>query len=587
MHTALIQFNPTVGDLAGNSARMAEMIGDARAQGAELVVFPELAICGYPPRDLLLHEGFVEACADAAKALGEQHSAGLTLVFGCPLPVDRTDARHDLGSGIANSLLAYRDGTMVDYYDKRLLPTYDVFDERRYFVPGNRAVVIDVPTSGGTRRVGLSICEDLWKGEDAGFASRYLHDADPVAALVEAGADTIVSPSASPFVLGKGRRHRDILIAHATRHSVNVLAVNQVGGNDDLVFDGHAAAYGAGGRPLGFGPGFEDAITLVHVPQPAGNTPANAGAAHDGPADPVLTESDDELLFRALVLGARDYLHKTGHRKVLIGLSGGIDSAVTCAIAAAALGPDNVLGVAMPGKYSSDHALADAYDLARRLGVRCITVPIAPPFDGFRESIDPALASSDERALGATLPDLAEENLQSRARGTILMALSNRTGALLMTTGNKSELAVGYCTLYGDMNGGLSVLSDVPKLRVYALARWMNAHPAEAGFTQPPIPISTIEKPPSAELAPDQRDDDSLPPYDVLDEIVERYVEHKQAVSAIVAATGFDRDLVARITRLIDINEYKRKQTPVGIKVTTVAFGSGRRVPIVQRWRSS
>ncbi|QKK09967.1 MAG: NAD(+) synthase [Planctomycetota bacterium] len=314
--------------------------------------------------------------------------------------------------------------------------------------------------------------------------------------------------------------------------------------------------------------------------------PASDDSGRDVPADPALTESEDELLFRALVLGGRDYLHKTGHRKVLLGLSGGIDSAVTCALAVAALGPENVLGVAMPGKYSSDHALADADDLAKRLGIRCITVPIAPPFDGLRESIDPALASIDERALGSALPDIAEENLQSRTRGTILMALSNRTGALLLTTGNKSELAVGYCTLYGDMNGGLSLLSDVPKLRVYALARWMNAHPAEAGFATPPIPISTIEKPPSAELAPDQRDDDSLPPYDVLDEIVDRYVERKQAVASIVRETGFDRDLVARITRLIDINEYKRKQTPVGIKVTTVAFGTGRRVPIAQRWRS-
>ncbi|MDQ7014388.1 MAG: NAD+ synthase [Planctomycetota bacterium] len=582
MRTALIQFNPTVGDLDANTARMVEMLAEARAQGAELAVFPELAVCGYPPRDLLLHEGFVAACVKAAKRLGEEHSAGLTLVFGCPLPVDRENAPHDPGRGIANSLLAYRDGEMVDSYDKRLLPTYDVFDERRYFVPGDRAVVLDVPTSLGLRRVGLSICEDLWKGEDAGFASRYLRAPDPVAALVEAGADTIVSPSASPFVLGKGRRHRDILIAHAARHRVNIAAVNQVGGNDDLVFDGHAAAYDARGHPLGFGPGFEDAITIVDIPLPMRDQINHA----DRPIDPVLTEADEELLFRALVLGTRDYLRKTAHRRVLLGLSGGIDSAVTCAIAVAALGPDNVLGVAMPGKYSSDHALADANDLADRLGVRCVTVPIAPPFEGLRETIDPALRTLDEHPLGAELPDLAEQNLQSRARGAILMAISNRTGALLLTTGNKSELAVGYCTLYGDMNGGLSVLSDVPKLWVYRLARWMNAHHADAGLATPPIPASTIEKPPSAELAPDQRDDDSLPPYDVLDPIVERYVEGKQAAPTIVAETGFARDLVARITRLIDINEYKRKQTPVGIKVTAVAFGSGRRVPIAQRWRS-
>ncbi len=581
MRTALIQFNPTVGDLDANTARMVEMLAEARAGGAELAVFPELAVCGYPPRDLLLHEGFVAACVKAATRLGEEHSAGLTLVFGCPLPVDRDSTTHDPGRGIANSLLAYRDGEMLDSYDKRLLPTYDVFDERRYFVPGDRAVVIDVPTAAGVRRVGLSICEDLWKGEDAGFASRYLRDPDPVAALVEAGADTIVSPSASPFVLGKGRRHRDILIAHAARHRVNIAAVNQVGGNDDLVFDGHAAAYDACGHPLGFGPGFEDAVTIVDIPLPTRDQINHA----ERPTDPVLTEADEELLFRALVLGARDYLRKTGYRRVLLGLSGGIDSAVTCAIAVAALGPEHVLGVAMPGKYSSDHALTDAADLASRLGVRCVTVPIAPPFEGLRETIDPALRTLDEHPLGTELPDLAEQNLQSRARGAILMAISNRTGALLLTTGNKSELAVGYCTLYGDMNGGLSVLSDVAKLWVYRLARWMNAHHADAGFATPPIPASTIEKPPSAELAPDQRDDDSLPPYDVLDAIVERYVEGKQAVATIVAETGFARDLVARITRLIDINEYKRKQTPVGIKVTTVAFGSGRRVPIAQRWR--
>ena len=578
MRTALIQFNPTVGDIPGNAARMAALADKAREGGAELIVFPELAVCGYPPRDLLLHEGFVAACVAAAKGLGEGHSAGTTLVFGCPLPVDRSDP----GRGTANSLLAYADGKMLDYYDKRLLPTYDVFDEDRYFEPGDRAVVIRVPADAGVRRVGLSICEDLWRGEDAGFASRYLRDPDPVAELVRAGAEVIISPSASPFVLGKGRKHRDILTTHATRHGVFIASVNQVGGNDDLVFDGHAAVYDPSGRAVAFGPGFTESIAMVEIP-PRGSLETRGEA----PTDPLLSTPDEELLHRAIVLGTRDYLHKTGHQRAIVGLSGGIDSAVTCAIAVAALGRDNVLGVAMPGKYSSEHALTDAFDLASRLGVRCVRTPIAGAFNGFRGEIDPTFEQLGELTLGARLPDVTEENLQSRARGTILMTISNRTGALVLTTGNKSELAVGYCTLYGDMNGGLAVLSDVTKIQVYKLARWMNDHPDLAGFEGPPIPESTITKPPSAELAPNQIDQDSLPPYEILDEIVARYVEHKQSLHHIAEDTGFDPAVIARIARLIDLSEYKRKQAAVGIKVTSVAFGSGRRVPIAQRWRSS
>lgn len=581
MRTALIQTNPTVGDIPANTARMGLLANEAIAAGAELLVFPELAICGYPPRDLLLHEGFVQACASAAEEFGRRHSRNATLVFGCPLPVRRhgLDAASD-PHGIANSLLVFRDGQRIARYDKRLLPTYDVFDEDRYFEPGEEAVVIDVPTTAGVRRVGLAICEDLWKGEDAGFASRYQRDPDPVAALAAAGADTIVSPSASPFVLGKGGRHRDILTKHARRHGLAIASVNQVGGNDDLVFDGHAAAFDAHARPLAFGPGFEEAITIVDIPAGAGSTRA------DAPTDPLLDAAPEALLYHALVLGTRDYLHKTGHDRALLGLSGGIDSAVTCAIAVAALGPGHVLGVAMPGKYSSGHALDDARLLAANLDVRLVTAPIAPPFDGFRSALDAAFAEIGQPLLGQAMPDVTEQNLQSRARGVITMALSNRTGALLLTTGNKSEIAVGYCTLYGDMNGGLAVLSDVTKIQVYRLARWINRHHQDAGFDRPPIPESSITKPPSAELAPGQLDADSLPAYEVLDEIVERYVERKQSVSTIVAESGIDREVVDRITRLIDLNEYKRKQTAIGIKVTSVAFGSGRRVPIAQRWRS-
>mgnify|MGYP005841589569 CR=1 FL=1 len=575
MRLALVQFNPTVGDIDANTERMADFIDRARHDGAHLVVFPELAICGYPPRDLLLCEGFVPACVQAAKRLGERHTAGLTVVFGCPLPADQERPRH----GTANSLLAYADGRYLDHHDKRLLPTYDVFDEDRYFEPGDRAVVVSV----GAWRVGLSVCEDLWKGQDAGFASRYAHDPDPVEALAGAGMDLLVNPSASPFVLGKGAKHRAILRNHASRYGVWLAAVNQVGGNDDLVFDGHAAVYDPRGRAVAFGPGFEETIVLTDLPDAPGDGHEGGGK----PTDPLLTATEPEQAFRALVLATRDYIRKTGHARAIIGLSGGIDSAVTACIAVAALGHENVTGVAMPGKYSSDASIRDARDLADRLGIRLLTVPIGPAFDGFRASLDPALRKLGEQALGERLPDVAEQNLQSRARGTTLMALSNRTGALVLTPGNKSELAVGYCTLYGDMNGGLAVLADATKRLVYDLARWMNANPRAAGFTRPRGPEASITKPPSAELAPDQRDQDTLPPYDVLDEIVARYVERHESPARITDETGFDDQTVRRIVRMIDASEYKRRQLATGIKITSVAFGTGRRRPIAHGWRPS
>ncbi|MBL8874182.1 MAG: NAD+ synthase [Phycisphaerae bacterium] len=573
MRLALAQMNPTIGDIAGNAAAMVSAIARARDGGADCVLFPELALCGYPPRDLLLQGGFLKACTDAAQELGEKHSAGLTLIFGTPLPVGGGNG--SLPTRLANSLLAYRDGKMLDYYDKQLLPTYDIFDEDRYFTPGDRTVLIDVK---GTK-VGLTICEDLWKGEDAGFASHYADAADPVAQLVRAGAEVLLSASASPFVLGKSPRHRAILKKHAMTHGVYVASVNQVGGNDELIFDGHAAAYAPDGTLIAAGAGFAEALTFVDLP-------TSAAAV----SDPVSTDSDEQHLFRALVLGVRDYCRKTGFKSALLGLSGGIDSAVTAAIACAALGAENVTGVALPGPYSSEHSKSDAYELAKRLGMKCITVPIAPMFDGAVQTIDPAMGAVNASKLGEKLPDLAEENLQSRLRGTILMALSNRTGAIVLTTGNKSELAVGYCTLYGDMNGGLAVLCDLTKNWVYLLARWMNQNPSACGFAGSPIPVGSIEKPPSAELRPDQKDQDSLPPYDVLDEILQRYVELRQSAGEIIrlcsGRPGFDEATVRRIVRLTDLSEYKRKQAALGLKVTGVAFGSGRRMPIAQGWKS-
>lgn len=585
MRLALAQLNPTVGDIAGNARLIADAAAKARAApggGADLLVCPELGLSGYPPMDLIWQEGFIAECAAAAKKLGEEHSAGLTLVFGVPLPVSGWGGDGaDLSRGVSNSLLAYRDGRMVAYYDKRLLPTYDVFDEDRYFVPGDRAVVIDVPArTGATVRIGLSICEDLWKGEDAGFAHRYIEDPDPVVALVEAGAQVIVNPSASPFVLGKGRRHREILQRHAMRHGICVAGVNQVGGNDELIFDGHGAVYTPEGVLIAAAPGFVEHLTIVDLPAAAAGRSARAVEAA---ADPALAMAEEEQLYRALVLGVRDYCRKTGFKAAIIGLSGGIDSAVTAVIAAAALGPENVTGVSMPGPYSSEGSKTDAAELASRLGMKMLTVPIG---DGFN-----ALSATLRSSFG-DIAGVAEENLQSRLRGTALMALSNQTGAIVLTTGNKSELAVGYCTLYGDMNGGLAVLSDVTKQWVYRLANWINANPAGLGIAlhgrggkQGPIPEATITKPPSAELRPDQTDEASLGPYSQLDEIIERTVEKRQSPDRIVKETGFDAAAVRRIVRLIDLSEYKRKQAAIGLKVTRVAFGAGRRFPNAQRYR--
>ncbi len=585
MRIALVQFNAVVGDVRGNAARMADFAAQARDHGADLVVFPELAISGYPPKDLLLREGFVTECTRAARELGTTASRDITLIFGCPLPMDSGDAPDgDTVGPLANSLLAYCDGALVDYYDKRLLPTYDVFDEDRYFEGGDRAVVIDVPCRGeeGTARVGLAICEDLWKGEDAGFAAHYLNRPDPVAEAVRHGAQILAVPSASPFVLGKGERHRRLVRKHAVMHQIFVAAVNQVGGNDDLVFDGHAVVIGPDGSLLDAAPGFVEHVLIADIP-----------FNHVGPAlrsplrptiDPLLSAANEHLLFHALRLGTHDYLTKTGFTKALIGLSGGIDSAVTAAIAVAALGAANVTGVRMPSRFSSSHSLEDAADLAARLGIELWTLPIDDAHRAIASILDPQFAAADLATLGEQRPDLTDENVQSRIRGLLLMGVSNRTGALVLTTGNKSELAVGYCTLYGDMNGGLAMLSDVAKMQVYGLARWMNANHAACGFAREPIPERSITKAPSAELRPDQTDQDSLPPYDVLDAIIARAVETQASPQRIAEETGFDLSTVERIVRMIDRAEFKRRQLATGLKVTSVAFGAGRRFPIAQRW---
>lgn len=558
MRVALAPINPTVGDLRGNIALIESAI---RAAGdVDLVVLPELAVCGYPPRDLLYEHGFVDVCYERALGLTPLSAPGPVIVVGCPI--------HD-GKGVRNGLLVLRDGELVTTYSKRLLPTYDVFDEDRYFVAGDAASVIDV----AGERVGLAICEDLWMGEDAGQHWRYENKADPVAALAEAGASVIVAPSASPFVEGKHERHLALVGEHAKRHGVWVLGVNQAGANDDLIFDGHAIAFDPSGTLRAAGPRMGEGPTVVELSE-------RGSKAHD----PMIEAGRDVALGEALAVGVRDYLRKTGFGRVLIGLSGGIDSAVACAISVRALGAENVLGVAMPGPYSSDHAFDDAKSLAKNLGVRLVSLPIVEPMDAFRAAMGGVLEQLGEPALGATQPDVTEQNLQSRLRGTSIMALSNRLNALVVTTGNKTELAVGYCTLYGDMNGAIAPLADLCKMRVYELARAMNANPSAFGFDRPPIPQNTIDKPPSAELAPDQRDDDTLPPYEVLDRIVEMRVEQRLGIAEIARRTEQDEGTVRQMCRLIAIHEYKRRQYGVALKVTPVAFGPGRRMPIAQGW---
>jgi NAD+ synthetase len=573
MRLALAQINPTIGHIEHNTQLILRLCAQAHQHRADLIVFPELALTGYPPKDLLMQDGFIDAVGQAAARIGQATAQwpGLNVAFGAPLPVDQKARR------LANSMLLYRDGNLAAYYDKRLLPTYDVFDENRYFLPGDRPVVVNI---AGVR-VGLSICEDLWRGQDAGYPHRYLDQPDPVDQLCESDrpdgqgpAQLIVNPSASPFVLGKAARHRAILAHHAAERGVWVAAVNQVGGNDELIFDGHAAVFAPGGSLLAAAPGFVEHLLITDI-DPAAPLPP-AGAIDD----PLASATDEDLLFRALVLGVRDYARKTGFKSAVLGLSGGIDSAVVCVLAAAALGPKNVLGVRMPSRFSSAGSLDDAHELAQRLGVNALTLPIEAPFATLEETLRSAFQGRPA--------DVAEENIQSRVRGTLLMALSNKFNHLLLTTGNKSEMAVGYCTLYGDMNGGLAVISDVAKIMVYRIARWMNTHWAALGIdglSGPPIPEASITKAPSAELRPNQTDQDSLPPYHVLDEIIERYVEQRQDPRRIVEQSGFDAPTVARVVRLIDLAEYKRKQAAIGLKVTGVAFGSGRRMPIAQGYR--
>ncbi|UCD76855.1 MAG: NAD+ synthase [Phycisphaerales bacterium] len=557
MRIALAQLNPIVGDVAGNCRLVCEAIEQARRGAADLLVTPEMVLLGYPPRDLLFRQGVVEA-AEAAVATVAEYAAGaapqMTVIVGHPRRC-RDNVRT-----IRNSASVLRGGRVEAVYDKRLLPGYDIFDEDRYFDPGSGLCVIEI----ASRKVGVLICEDLWRAGDVVTERQY--PANPASELAAAGCDLLAALNATPFIQGKFQRHLDLVREATARLGLPVAVVNQVGGNDDLIFDGRSLLMLPDGSiPLAL-PGWESAVKTVSLEE------AEAGLlANEKPS--VIPQCE---LFNALVLGVRDYCHKTGHRQALIGLSGGIDSSLTAVIAAAALGPANVLGVTMPSRFSSQGSVDDSKALAENLGLgRCDEVGIDAAHQGMRRMLTPVLRDR--------LAGLTDENIQARLRGVILMACSNATGALVLATGNKSELAVGYATLYGDMSGALAVLGDVVKTKVYDLARWINANHAACGFAGPPIPESTLEKPPSAELRPDQTDQDSLPPYDVLDQIIDRYVEHEESVDHIVSTTGSSRETVESFTRLIDQSQYKREQSALVLKVTQRAFGRGRPFPIVVR----
>jgi NAD+ synthase (glutamine-hydrolysing) len=540
MKIALAQINPTVGDIAGNLKKIKQFAARAKRRGADLVVFPELCVTGYPPRDLVEHADFVARNKKAVEDLARQVQ-DMALIVGYVEENDRLT-----GKRLCNAAALLHHGKIVGVRRKQLLPTYDVFDESRHFAPG----ADNLPLKLGSHTLGLTICEDMWN--DVSFWTRPTYTIDPVQELARAGADIQINISSSPFHHGKTRLRLDLVQSHVRKIKTPFFFVNQVGGNDELVFDGNSFAVDADGHLIARGKSFEEDLIVVDT---------GASEAQDWNEPPPIAQVRD-----ALVLGLKDYTRKCGFKKVVLGLSGGIDSAVTAALAVEALGKTNVLGVSMPSPYSSRGSIADAQGLAEMLGIKLISLPISSIFSAYKQALRGAFAGLK--------PDVTEENLQARIRGTLLMALSNKFGMLVLTTGNKSELSMGYCTLYGDMNGGLAVISDVPKMMVYELGRLLNRR-------RPVIPEASFTKPPSAELRPNQTDQDSLPPYEVLDAIVEAYVEEGKDVDDIVAL-GHPKPLVEKILATIDRAEYKRRQAAPGLRITSKAFGIGRRMPIAR-----
>ncbi|HIK10640.1 MAG TPA: NAD+ synthase [Oscillatoriaceae cyanobacterium M33_DOE_052] len=577
MKIAVAQLNLTIGDLTGNASKILEAAQKAVGEGANLLLTPELSLCGYPPRDLLLNPSFIKAMAAQLQELAAALPPEIAVLVG-NAPLNPTAANNG-GKSLFNSIALLENGKVQQFFHKRLLPTYDVFDEHRYFEPATVSNYFisgarDPGSSGGwgdsqgsratgQLKIGVTICEDLWNDED--FWGQRIYASNPIADLAAAQVDLIINLSASPYTLGK-QKLREAMLAHAAkRYQIPVIYANQVGGNDDLIFDGCSSAFNRAGELVSRAGYFATDLMMVEFDE-------NQRDLVGGSRLAAAPESADEEMFRALVLGVGDYARKCGFKSAVMGLSGGIDSSLVAAVAAAAFGPENVLGVLMPSPYSSDHSVTDAYVLAANLGIKTQILPIGELMAGYDRALQSVFAGLE--------PDVTEENLQSRIRGNLLMALANKFGHLLLSTGNKSEMAVGYCTLYGDMNGGLAAIADVPKTRVYSICAWLNAHGAEIfGQNQTIIPPNVLSKAPSAELKPGQVDQDSLPPYDILDDILHRLIEKHQSRAEIEAA-GYEPATVARVIKLVKVAEFKRRQAPPGLKVTDRAFGTGWRMPI-------
>jgi NAD+ synthase (glutamine-hydrolysing) len=547
MKISLCQINTVMGDIAGNSLRIHDALKAASVDRPDLVVFSELCVQGYPPSDLLEQTWFIDDSLSAINRLCvlSRQFAPAALLVGCALPIE-IKGRRRLGNGA----VLIDNGAIVFRQDKSLLPTYDVFDERRYFEPARSIDVFPFRDE----RLGISICEDAWNDPDVWPDSPYT--VDPIALQAEKGATLFINISGSPFYIGKQALRRSLMQSHAKRHGVPFIYVNQIGGNDELIFDGNSLVIDGNGECCVQLAGFEEATRTVDI------------VALGDRVKPRKMDSIEDV-HKALCLGLKDYMHKCNFNKALVGLSGGVDSAVTCALAAAALGKENVTGVTMPSRYSSQGSIDDSRKLAERLGIRFKTIPIEPVYEAYLKSL--------KEHFEGRPPDLAEENIQARIRGTILMSLSNKFGCLLLSTGNKSEIAVGYCTLYGDMNGGLSVISDLPKTMVYKLAEYINGD-------KEIIPQATITKPPSAELRPDQTDQDTLPPYEILDPILELLVEKGKSIAQIVSG-GFEEKTVAWVAAAVRKAEYKRRQAAPGLKVTPKAFGVGRKFPLAANYK--
>ena len=545
MKIGIAQINSVVGDFPGNAKRLIAAYRECVDQGAELVITPELSLVGYPPRDLVFKSNFVPKCLQALDYLAGE-------IREIPLLVGYVDHHHPRqpGKPFRNAAAWLENGEIRHRVWKTLLPTYDVFDERRYFEPAES----NEPIEWNGKRIGITICEDIWT-ED--YLEIPFYDRNPVDELAGKGIDLILNLSASPYHLGKPAQRRSMIGAIARSTKVPVVYCNAIGGHDQLVFDGHSLVVGSNGRTITQFAGFEESCRTIDPFLTSEN-------------DDAAEEADASQLYRALVLGLRDYAQKSGFTSACLGLSGGIDSALTAVIAADALGRENIHGLTMPSPYSSRGSVDDSFALAKNLGIRCDEISIRAPFESIKATMHSLFEGKPE--------DVTEENMQARIRGLLLMALSNKDNHLLLTTGNKSELSVGYCTIYGDMCGGLAVISDLPKTRVYEISRWLNRE-------REIIPWSTIEKAPSAELRPNQKDQDTLPAYDTLDAILELYVEHHLSTDDIISR-GFDEPTVRWIQRRVDLNEWKRHQAAPGLRVTTKAFGIGRRMPIVQRFSS-